>query len=168
MELSWRAFWLWLLGKPSSAKTSLASFNVLTATVTDLEKLLNNGTLTSEIVVTEYLKQIEQNNGYLHAIIATAPKDLLLQRARFLDKERAAGRVLSPLHGIPLLVKVLTAKSCYTANCLPMLGQHRHPFRPGNGHHGWDTCFGWVASSRELTVRDAGLENRSANLLCTS
>jgi amidase len=82
------------------------AFNVLTATVTELEDMLNNGTLTSEIIVTEYLKQIEKYNGYLHAVIATAPKDLLLERARFLDKERAAQRVLGPLHGIPLLVKV--------------------------------------------------------------
>ncbi|OAA42545.1 Amidase signature domain protein [Cordyceps fumosorosea ARSEF 2679] len=83
----------------------MMSFNVLTATVTDIEEVLNNGTLTSEIVVTEYLKQIDRHNGYLHAVIAIAPKQLLIERARFLDQERAAGRVLSPLHGIPLLIK---------------------------------------------------------------
>ncbi|KAI0389272.1 putative glutamyl-tRNA amidotransferase subunit A [Xylariaceae sp. FL0594] len=81
------------------------AFNILTATVTDLEDLLNKRVLTSEFLVTEYLKQIEKYNGYLHAVIATAPEDLLLERARFLDGERAAGRVIGPLHGIPLLVK---------------------------------------------------------------
>lgn len=86
MELSRRSLWLWLLGTPSPAKASLASFDVLTATVTQLEKLLNNGTLSSEVLVKEYLNQIQQNNEYLHAIIATTPKELLLQRAKFLDK----------------------------------------------------------------------------------
>ncbi|OAR02108.1 hypothetical protein LLEC1_05478 [Akanthomyces lecanii] len=83
----------------------MVPFNVLTATVTDIEELLNNGTLTSEVVVAEYLKQIDRYNGYLHAVLAIAPKQLLIERARFLDQERAAGRVLSPLHGIPLLIK---------------------------------------------------------------
>ncbi|EGX87737.1 glutamyl-tRNA(gln) amidotransferase subunit A, putative [Cordyceps militaris CM01] len=83
----------------------MAPFNVLTATVTDIEELLNDGTLTSEVVVTEYLKQIDRCNGYLHAVLAVAPKELLIERARFLDHERAAGRVLGPLHGIPLLIK---------------------------------------------------------------
>ncbi|ATY64985.1 glutamyl-tRNA(gln) amidotransferase subunit [Cordyceps militaris] len=83
----------------------MAPFNVLAATVTDIEELLNDGTLTSEVVVTEYLKQIDRCNGYLHAVLAVAPKQLLIERARFLDQERAAGRVLGPLHGIPLLIK---------------------------------------------------------------
>ncbi|WQF83994.1 Putative amidase signature domain-containing protein [Colletotrichum destructivum] len=85
------------------------AFNVLTATITELEELLNGGTLTSEVVVTEYLEQIEAHNGYLHAVIATAPKALLPEKACFLDKERAASRVRGPLHGIPLLVKDNTA-----------------------------------------------------------
>ncbi len=36
------------------ASTAMVPFSVLTATVTDIEELLSNGTLTSEAVVTEY------------------------------------------------------------------------------------------------------------------
>ncbi|KAJ8125094.1 hypothetical protein O1611_g8546 [Lasiodiplodia mahajangana] len=100
---SWKSL-LRFLPTISFGKAVMA-FNVLTATVTELEYLLNNGALTSEVIVTEYLKQIEKHNDYLHAVIATAPRDLLLERARFLDKERASQRVLGPLHGIPLLLK---------------------------------------------------------------
>ncbi|KAI1123344.1 putative glutamyl-tRNA amidotransferase subunit A [Nemania abortiva] len=87
----------------------MAKFNVLTATVSDLEKSFKEGLLTSEFVVTEYLKQIEVCNGYLHAVIETAPRELVLEKARLLDNERsrarAQGQVLGPLHGIPLLLK---------------------------------------------------------------
>lgn len=93
-------------------------FNILTATVTDLEELLNNGAMTSEVVVTEYLKQIDRYNGYLHAVLAVAPKQLLIDRARFLDQERAAGRLLSPLHGIPLLIKVRRLLLLMRRRCL--------------------------------------------------
>jgi amidase len=87
----------------------MAKLNVLTATAADLGKLLNEGTLTSEEAVSEYLKQIETYNGYLHAVISTPPMDTVLALARKLDQERLSGRVRGPLHGIPVLVKVRLA-----------------------------------------------------------
>ncbi|KAI1736309.1 putative glutamyl-tRNA amidotransferase subunit A [Xylaria scruposa] len=80
-------------------------FNVLTATATDLEDLLIRGTVTSEQVVDHYLHQIETYNGYLHAVISVAPRDVLVARSRQLDEERSRGQVRGPLHGIPVLVK---------------------------------------------------------------
>jgi hypothetical protein len=46
------------------------AFNVLTATATELEDLLNSSTLTREVIATEYLKHIGKLNGYLYGVIA--------------------------------------------------------------------------------------------------
>ena len=88
------------------ARTSMSKLNVLTATATDLRKAYEEGSLTAESAIVDYLHQISTCNGYLHAIIATAPEKILLERARLLDKERLNGSVRSPLHGIPVIVKV--------------------------------------------------------------
>ncbi|KAK0729459.1 hypothetical protein B0H67DRAFT_558865 [Lasiosphaeris hirsuta] len=67
-------------------------FDPLNATASDLQKLLDKGTVTSEDLV--YLAQIEKHNRYgmrLNAIISTAPKDVILTAAaRALDQERRA------------------------------------------------------------------------------
>ncbi|KAJ4297432.1 hypothetical protein N0V90_005323 [Kalmusia sp. IMI 367209] len=81
------------------------SFDPLTATATDAQAQLAEGSLTSETLVQLYLSQIARYNSFFNAIIATAPEDLLYKRARELDEERANGTVRGPLHGIPILVK---------------------------------------------------------------
>ena len=83
----------------------MSKLNVLTATATDLKKAYEEGSLTIESTIIEYLHQISTCNGYLRALIATAPEKLLLERARLLDKERLDGNVRGPLHGIPVIVK---------------------------------------------------------------
>lgn len=84
-------------------------FDPLRASVLDLQKLLASGGLTSSTVIETYLAQIERHNHNglkLHAIITTASRDALLKQATTLDKERQAGKLRSPLHGIPIIVKV--------------------------------------------------------------
>lgn len=80
--------------------------NVLTTTAEELQRLLQQNTVTSKQLVTTYLKQIEKHNPYLHAVIETTPEDILYKTAETLDAERASGKVRSRLHGIPVLVKV--------------------------------------------------------------
>lgn len=85
------------------------AFNVLTAEARDLQKWLQSGSLRSVDLVEAYLQQIQKHNAYLHAVISTGPKDLLLRFAQSLDDERLAHKVRSPLHGIPILLKVSTS-----------------------------------------------------------
>jgi amidase len=83
-------------------------FNPLTATVGDVQQLLENGSTTSVEVVEMYLEQIAKYNHAgpkLNALISVAPRHLALERALFLDAERVAGRARGPLHGIPFIVK---------------------------------------------------------------
>ncbi|KAL8782231.1 MAG: hypothetical protein Q9213_005561 [Squamulea squamosa] len=82
-----------------------APFDVLTTTAKELETLLDSGKVTSAQLVEVYLAEIEKKNGYLKAVISTAPRNSLIERANVLDIERSSGTVRSHLHGLPILVK---------------------------------------------------------------
>ncbi|PYI09724.1 amidase [Aspergillus sclerotiicarbonarius CBS 121057] len=93
----------------------MAAVNVLTATATQLGQLLQTGSITSVDLVEAYLAQINKHNHAglgLRALISVNP-DTALAQAADRDRERAQGRVRSPLHGIPIIVKdaIITAKS---------------------------------------------------------
>ncbi|EHK26983.1 uncharacterized protein TRIVIDRAFT_141231 [Trichoderma virens Gv29-8] len=92
--------------KPAAVSPSAMShFNVLTATADDLQRELSAGGINSKQLVKIYLSQIERHNDYLKAVISTAPESLLLERASMLDDERQRGKLRSPLHGTPILIK---------------------------------------------------------------
>lgn len=96
-------FFIFLLMTPMSV---LADIDLRTATVQDINRAFEAGTLTSEELVTRYLARIEAYNlqgPALRAIISVAPN--ALERARELDRERAESGPRSPLHGIPIVVK---------------------------------------------------------------
>jgi amidase len=59
--------------------------------------------LTSRELVTEYLIRIATFENKLHAVIAINPN--ALQEAGELDRERAAGKIRGPLHGVPIALK---------------------------------------------------------------
>jgi amidase len=66
------------------------SFNVLTATASELQKRLKAGTLTSVEIITTYLAQIGKHNhvgAKLNAMISVAPIELVLEAAEKLDHE---------------------------------------------------------------------------------
>ena len=80
--------------------------DLLVATAGDLEKELACGNLTSVDLVNACLDQIDQYDGYLHAMISIAPRASVVQQAQKLDDERKNDKIRSKLHGIPVLVKV--------------------------------------------------------------
>ncbi|PWY83399.1 amidase [Aspergillus heteromorphus CBS 117.55] len=93
----------------------MAEWNILTATATQLTRLLQQGHTTSVAIVQAYLAQIDQHNRtglQLHALISLNPAIALAQAADR-DRERSQGRIRSPLHGIPIIVKdaVITSRS---------------------------------------------------------
>ncbi|KAM3443914.1 hypothetical protein MY4824_000362 [Beauveria thailandica] len=81
------------------------NINPLTATASQLQAKLTCKSVTSQQLVKLYLAHIAKYNGYLKAVIAVAPEDLLNRAAAKLDDERVNGHVRGPLHGIPILVK---------------------------------------------------------------
>ncbi|MBZ9612382.1 amidase [Rheinheimera maricola] len=96
---------------------------------------LQRGELTSEQLVNYYLARIAADNqqGYQLAAIADINKDAVAQ-AKALDQQRAAGKVLSPLHGLPVVLKANIA----TADAMP-------------------TTAGALALKGHVTARDAQL-----------
>src|SRR6201993_3414985 len=84
----------------------VAELNIETATIADLNAGFAEGTLTSEQLVSAYLKRIEaydKQGPAINAIITLSKK--ALDEARQLDAERKSGKVRGPLHGIPVVVK---------------------------------------------------------------
>jgi amidase len=76
------------------------------ATIADLNRAFQAGTLTSEQLVQRCLARIDaydEKGPKLNAILALNPK--ALETARALDAERKSKGPRSPLHGIPVLLK---------------------------------------------------------------
>ncbi|KAH6616147.1 amidase signature domain-containing protein [Chaetomium sp. MPI-SDFR-AT-0129] len=83
--------------------------DLLTATAGDLRERLESGETTSVELVRLYLDQIAKHNHdgmKPHAINALVSHDALLEQAMALDAERKKSGPRSPLHGIPITLKV--------------------------------------------------------------
>ncbi len=79
------------------------SFSVVEASIADMRAALEAGRLTSVEIVSQYLHRIGTFEDTLHAALHVNRS--ALEEAADRDRERAAGRVRGPLHGIPVAVK---------------------------------------------------------------
>lgn len=93
-------------------------FEPTTSTAADLQQMLTAGDIISVEILSQYYSQILAYNGYLKAVYQLTPS--ALKRARELDALRAQGKVLGPLHGIPVLLKVLKSLVLDARACLPL------------------------------------------------
>ena len=76
------------------------------ATVAELQSAMERGGLTSSELVNMYLERIrelDQSGPNVNSVIQINPQAKAIAKAR--DKERKAGNVRGPLHGIPILLK---------------------------------------------------------------
>ncbi|MEM8780440.1 MAG: amidase family protein, partial [Cyanobacteria bacterium P01_G01_bin.49] len=83
-----------------------ATFPVEEVTITELNQAFDEGTLTSEELVEQYIERIEafdQQGVAINSIITLNPDALATAIA--LDEERQTSGTRSPLHGIPILIK---------------------------------------------------------------
>lgn len=72
----------------------------------ELRQGLERKTFSSRELTQAYLSRIERGNGKLHAY-AEVYRDGALAAAEAADRQRAAGLVLGPLHGLPIALKDL-------------------------------------------------------------
>ena len=96
--------------------------------VTELLPLLASGALTSVGLTEAYFAAIRAQDGGIHAYLETFEADALAEAAAS-DARRAAGRLLSPLDGIPVAVKdniVMRGRICSCAS--RMLADFRSPY----------------------------------------
>src|ERR1043166_8774517 len=78
-------------------------FSVVEAGIGDLRTALEQHRTTSRAIVEQYLQRIATYEDRLNAIITVNPSALAI--ADSLDRLRARGVILSPLHGIPVALK---------------------------------------------------------------
>ena len=78
-------------------------FTVVEASIADMRTAMEQKRVTSRAIVTEYLTRIATYEDRLHAALTINPRALEEAEAR--DRERAAGKVRGPLHGIPIALK---------------------------------------------------------------
>jgi amidase len=79
------------------------AFTVVEASIADLKAALEQKRTTSREIVLQYLTRIAKYEDKINAIITVNPNALAI--ADSLDRLRAAGRILGPLHGIPVALK---------------------------------------------------------------
>jgi amidase len=79
------------------------SFAIIEATIPQMQAAMKDGRLTSHDLVLQYLARIGMYEEKLHAAVYVNPDALTEADAR--DRERAAGHVRGPLHGIPIALK---------------------------------------------------------------
>jgi amidase len=91
------------------------AFTVVEASIAEMRTAMERRRVTSRQIVTEYLTRIATFEDTLNAVITVNPK--ALDEADERDRERAAGRVRGPLHGIPIALK----DNIHTSN-LPTTG----------------------------------------------
>ncbi|KAM0801933.1 amidase signature domain-containing protein [Usnea florida] len=89
----------------TSSPNQPTSLDLLVATAGDLQRGLSSGQLTSVELVDACLAQIENHDGYFHAIISKPPRATLVEQAKKLDEERRNKAIRGKLHGIPILIK---------------------------------------------------------------
>lgn len=100
-----RAFWLtvFLFAITASAAPKPRPFSVVEASIPEMQAALREKRITSHDLVLQYLVRIATYEDKLNAIITVNPH--ALEEADALDRERAAGKLRGPLHGIPVALK---------------------------------------------------------------
>lgn len=78
-------------------------FDVVEATIPEMQQAMEEGRLTSRELVEAHLVRIAMHEEEVNAVIAVNPH--ALEEADRLDRERSEGTVRGPLHGIPVALK---------------------------------------------------------------
>jgi amidase len=118
-----------MLGSVALAASAMAAppaFELEEATIADLQKRMQDGSLTAHALTERYLQRIDaldKRGPALNAVIELNPDALAIAKA--LDAERQAKGPRGPLHGVPVLIKdnIDTAdRMMTTAGSLALLG----------------------------------------------
>ncbi|HEX3385394.1 MAG TPA: amidase family protein, partial [Mucilaginibacter sp.] len=110
----------------SSEAAQADDFELNEVTIDTLQRKMKSGEYTSRSITQKYLDRIakiDKVGPKLNAVIELNPDAMNIADA--MDKERAAGKVRGPLHGIPVLVKdnINTGdKMMTTAGALALVG----------------------------------------------
>jgi amidase len=113
------------LSRACGALAKAGPLDLATLTLPELQAALAEKQVTSVALVEGYLARIADCNDELRAIISTNGN--ALREAAQLDRERRAGKLRGPLHGVPVVIKdnIDLAGSVTTAGSLALTGNLR-------------------------------------------
>jgi amidase len=102
-------------------------FRIVETTVADMQSAMAERRVTSRELVSQSLVRIGLYENRLHAALVVNPR--ALEEADALDRERAAGKIRGPLHGIPIALKdnIHTTDMPTTGGALAFAG-YRPPY----------------------------------------
>jgi len=113
-------------GAKAAVSHAVPSFELEEISISELQGGMRSGKYTARSIAEKYLARIDaidKQGPAINSVIEINPDALALADA--MDKERAAGKVRGPLHGVPILVKdnIDTAdKMMTTAGSLALVG----------------------------------------------
>src|SRR5258708_4036930 len=87
---------------PSLANTSDASADICFMRAVDMAKLIREKKLSAREVMAAHLKQIGRINSKVNAIVTLVTEEQLMAQAAAADESLAKGKLLGPLHGMPV------------------------------------------------------------------
>ena len=92
-----------VLAAACTPATDAEPFDVVEATIPEMQQAMEEGRVSSRELVEAHLLRIALYEDRVNAVIDV--NDHALEEADRLDRERAEGRVRGPLHGIPIALK---------------------------------------------------------------
>src|SRR5262245_27401187 len=101
--LSGMLFFTGACAREAAPPANATPFTVVESSIVDMRKALEGGRVTSYDLVEQYLTRIALYEDRFNATLVVNPK--AIEEARALDRERAAGKLRGPLHGIPIALK---------------------------------------------------------------
>src|SRR5687768_16264881 len=87
----------------SALSAQVPPFSIVEVTIPEMQRAMAEGRLTSRELVQQSLIRIATYEERLNAVLAVNPR--ALEQADALDRERKAGKLRGPLHGIPIALK---------------------------------------------------------------
>jgi amidase len=94
-------------GSPTTMASSDASPEICFLRAVDMAKLIREKKLSAREVMQAHLKQIGRVNSKVNAIVTLVAEEELMAQAAAADESLAKGKLLGPLHGMPVGVKDL-------------------------------------------------------------
>lgn len=92
-----------LLAAQSPTPAGKQPFTVVESSIREMQTAMQQGRVTSREIVQQYLTRIATYEDKLNAVIVV--NSHALEEAEARDRERTAGKIRGPLHGIPIALK---------------------------------------------------------------
>ena len=87
---------------PRAVSGAISRGDICFLTATDMASLIRQKKLSALELMEAHLQRISQVNAKVNAIVTLAPEDQLMAQARAADEATMKGKLLGPLHGLPI------------------------------------------------------------------